>query len=367
MSRNGNGEGSIRKRPDGKWEARYTVTKDHRRRQESVYGKTREEVSRKLRAALGRRDGGQATRAPRETVAGYLTRWVAGVPLLVKPRTAQSYRQIVRDHLTPALGRIRLDRLEPDDLRELYTDLLESGRSPKTVRNVHVCLHRALEQGREDGVLARNVADSVRPPRAPRPEMHALDPDEVRHLVAVAREDPLEALWVVAVTAGLRQGELRALRWPELDLAAARVRVVATMEGQGSDAPLAEPKTKRSRRVVELTQTAVSALERHRKAQVAAGVLPAGFIFTRVDGRPLSAQQVRDRWLALLKQAGIAPVRFHDARHTAATLMLGRGVHPKLVSEMLGHASVAITLDLYSHATPTMHREAARAMDELLG
>ncbi len=363
MSRRGNGEGTIGKRSDGRWEARY-VDQDGRRR--SLFTRTRQEAQERLREALRARDRGITP--THGTVGAYLRAWLEGTRLTVRQRTHQGYEQLVRDHLIPGLGRVRLERLQPQQVAELYARLSEAGLSAKTVRNVHQCLHRALEQAVSYRVLASNPAHGVQPPRVERAEMQALSPEEARRVLEVAREDPLEALWVLAITAGLRQGELRALRWPDVDLAAARLQVVASMEGRRvSEARPAEPKTRRSRRAVELTAAAVRALGRHRDAQLVAGVIPTAYVFTREDGRPMSGQQLYDRWLRLAQRAGVPVVRFHDLRHTAATLMLGRGVHPKLVSEMLGHSTIAITLDLYSHVTPAMHREAARAMDELLG
>jgi integrase len=191
--------------------------------------------------------------------------------------------------------------------------------------------------------------------------MVALSPEQARHVLALAEDDPLEALWRLAITCGLRQGELLALRWSDVDLDRGTLSVVATLEQWRDGVPvIAEPKTARSRRQVELGEAAVEALRRHRQRNP--GI---GFVFTRPDGRPLSRPMVGGAWRSHRLRA-VPAVRFHDLRHTAATLMLSRGVHPKIVSEMLGHSTVAITLDLYSHVTPTMQREAASVMNDLL-
>jgi integrase len=362
MSKRANGEGSVRLRPDGRWEGRYSVQVGGAWKRRSVFARTKLEASTKLRERLTARDDGLQTAPARETVDRYLLTWVSGVRASVRPRTADSYEQIVRDHLAPAFARVPLTRLTPQLVQRTYRDLNDRGLSPKTIANAHGVLHKALEQAFRWRLLSSNVADLVDPPRVPRQQMMALSSAQARHVLAVAVDDPLEAMWRLAITCGLRQGELLALRWSEVDLDRGTLSVVATLE-QWRDgvAIIAEPKTARSRRQLELGADAVDALRRHRQRNP--GI---GFVFTRPDGRPLSRPMVGGAWRALRVRAGAPAVRMHDLRHTAATLMLSRGVHPKIVSEMLGHSTVAITLDLYSHVTPTMQREAASVMNDLL-
>lgn len=279
----------------------------------------------------------------------------------------------MRLYLTPELGRVRLGQLTPAHVQRLYAGLLGRGLSPSTVRRVHAALHRALGQAVRWRLATSNVADLVDPPQPVRKEMVALTPVHVRLLLEAATGERLEALFAVAVTAGLRRGELLALRWSDVDLDDGFVRVVGSLaRARGKGVAITNPKTPRSRRRVELTATAVDALQRHRAVQ-AAERLAAGpwwktgdLVFTNHQGGFLAVKDVYAAYHRVLDRAGLPRVRFHDLRHTAATLMLSRGVHPKVASEMLGHSTIAITLDLYSHVTETMQREAARVVDALL-
>ena len=262
----------------------------------------------------------------------------------------------------PAFARVPLTRLTLQLVQRTYRDLSDRGLSPKTIANAQGVLHKALEQAFRWRLLSSNVADLVDPPRVPRQQMTALSSEQARHVLAVAADDPLEPLWRLAVTCGLRQGELLALRWSEVDLDRGTLSVVATLEEwRDGAAIIAKPKTSRSRRKVELGDDAVevatpspTAESRHR-------------VRLQPTRWPSSKSSHGWRRVALhRRRASVPAVRFHDLRHTAATLMLSRGIHPKIMFEMLGHSTVAITLDLYSHVTPTMQREAAALINDLL-
>jgi integrase len=223
------------------------------------------------------------------------------------------------------------------------------------------------------GVTVRNVSDLVTPPRRSTPEMHALTPEEANALLEAASGDRLEALYVLAVTCGVRLGEIQALRWHDVDLDGARLRVTATYQGTIDGKPVfAEPKTARSKREIHLSALAVAALRHHRRAQLEERMRAANLwqdydlVFTSERGRPLDGNNFRTRAFArLLEKAGLAPMRFHSLRHTAATLLLAEGLNVKVVSEMLGHADVVTTLRTYSHVLPGMGQAAADAMDSL--
>jgi integrase len=234
-------------------------------------------------------------------------------------------------------------------------------------------VHRGLAQATKWHLVQRNVADTVKPPRPAPKEMCALSAAETRRLLEAAGRDRLEALYVLAVHTGMRQGELLALRWQDVDMENAVVSVRRTLTRSGGRVAFGEPKTKRSRRAIRLTPQAVEALRSHLKRQLRDMEIlgdryqDQGLIFTTDTGAPINPSNLRQRSFApLLKRAGLPHMRFHDLRHTCATLLLSRGVHPKFVQELLGHATIAITLDTYSHVMPSMGDATARAMADAL-
>jgi integrase len=292
----------------------------------------------------------------------YLARWLAdSVRDTVRPTTFERYEQIVRIHIRPVLGMVKLKNLTSAHVRGLYREKLDAGLSPRSVQYVHVTLHKALKQAIADGLIPRNATEAVKPPQVRREEMRPLTAEQVRILFDAAKGDRLEALYVLAVTTGLRQGELLGLKWDDIDLEGGTLQVRLTLTTAKGGPVLSAPKTKSSRRTVRLSQMALEALTSHLDDQLGeidrAGGLwrENGLIFASESGEPLSRQHVTaHHFKPLLKRAGLPEIRFHDLRHTCATLLLSKNVNPKVVSEMLGHASIAITLDTYSHVLPTM-------------
>jgi integrase len=370
MARRTNSEGTVYRRRDGRWVAAMTLDTGRRR---CFYGATQRAVQDKLRAARRAIDDGLPVASDRQKVGTFLTRWLAEVAQpTVRPSTYVRYRELLTSHIIPAVGHLPLTKLSPQDLTSLY---LQLGKrlAPRTVGHAHRALHRALRDALHWGLVHRNVCDAVSPPKVPRNEMHVLDPEQTRTLLAAATCDPLEAIYVLAVTAGLRQGELLALRWSDLDLDAGRLNVcrsVRRVSGQGSI--VGEPKTKSGRRNVLLTPLAVAALRRHRTRQTEQRLRAVfwddlDLVFANEIGRYIGATNLRLRsFKPLLARAGLPAIRFHDLRHTAATLLLGQNVNVKVVSELMGHANIAITLDTYSHVLPTMQADAVGKMEALL-
>jgi integrase len=369
--RRGHHEGSIRQRADGTWEARVSLPNGKR---PSFYGKTRREVQDKLRAALRDVDAGVDLSAGKMTLAAYCDKWLsASVKPAVKVKTYEGYESIVRVRVVPRLGRKSLTQITPLDLQNLYSDLGAAGLSNRSIHHTHRVLHRAFAQAIRWGLLTRNPCDGATPPTPRRHEMKVLTQDQVAHLLDATTTHPASALYVLAVTTGMRQGELLGLRWSDVDLDGARLTIRRSLQRQ-REAGLVfiEPKTSRSRRPIVLSQRAVTALRDHRKRQVQTR-LAAGprwqdqdLVFSVGDGGPLDPSYQTAIFKEALRTAGLPPIRFHDLRHTAATLLLTKGVHPKVVSEMLGHATITLTLDTYSHLVPAMHGQAAAAMDDLL-
>ena len=345
------------------------------RRRKTVYGRTRAEVAKKLNRALADSEDGLFFDDEGLKVGEYLERWLeSSVRGNVSPRTYTNYRLQVRRHLAPALGRIKLKDLTPYKVRGLYRSKLDAGLSNASVRYTHAVLHRALKQAVKWSLVPRNVAEAVDPPRVRREEITPLSPEQSRTFLAAASGDRFEALYVVALTCGLRQGEILGLKWSDVDLAAKTIRVNRQVQRHRDRGGLvfAEPKNA-SRRTVPLTDTAVEALRRHGRRQAEERMRVGSLyedmelLFASETGTPLDAQNVVNRsFKPLLKRAGLPSIRFHDLRHTCATLLLARGVHPKLVQTLLGHASIGITMDLYSHWAPAMGDQVAAAMEDVL-
>jgi integrase len=342
MSKRGQGEGSIYKRADGRWEAIITLPGGKRK---SFYAKSRQEAARQLAAATRDRDNGLLVAGERQTLTQYLRGWLEMARSTVRPQSWLRYEEIVRLHIVPTLGGVMLSRLTAQQVQSLYAAKLAEGLSPTTVKYIHVTIHRALREAQRLDLVQRNVATLVSPPRPRRPEMHILTPDQARRFLKVVEGDRLEALYVLALTTGMRQGELLGLHWRDVDLEQHQLRIRYSLRHRKEGFTFSEPKTARSRRQIALTSTAVTALISHRKRQeqekqvAGPGWADMDLVFCREDGTPMDGVQVlRLRFSRLLDTAGLPSIRFHDLRHTAATIFFLRGIHPKVVSEMLGRS-----------------------------
>jgi integrase len=369
MRRRGNGEGTLYRRSDGRWGA--TVTLDDGGRK-TYYGRSRGQVQARLKELAHQREQGLLIASVDQLTGDFLARWLEDtVRNSVRPKTYDSYELNVR-RLQPLIGSIRLGSLSPAHIQSAYGDLLRRGLSARSVHHAHAVLHRALKQAVLWNMIARNPTDAVSRPRPVRIEMKTFNEDEVKRLFATTEDDRMHALWVLLVTTGLRLGEALGLRWDDLDPESGRLAVRRALQRQrGNGLVFVEPKTGKSRRTVHLAAGTLRALSEHRQRQREARLLngPAwqegNLVFCTDIGRPLEGGQVSWRFHKALGLAGLPRIRLHDLRHTAATLLLTRGVHPKVVQDMLGHSTITLTLDTYSHVTPALHAEAAAHMDAL--
>jgi integrase len=374
MSKRGNQEGSIHKRSDGRWVGVLHLGYANGKRQRKYfYGETQREARQQLDQARRDHERGLVATGPTQTVAQYLDSWLRDTAQhTLQPRTYLRYEQLVRLHTVPVIGKVALTRLTAQHLSHLYAQKLAEGLSPRSVQFIHSVLHRALRQAERWNLIGRNPASLVQAPRPKGQGMRPLSPEESLRFQAAARGDALEALWIMAVRTGMRQGELLGLRWADVDWTASRVQVRHTLERTKGHWRLKEPKTAGSRRSVKLPPVVVQALRAHRAHQneqrLAVGPTweDHDLVFCGPLGLPLDGRDLDRRYLPLLERAGLPRIRFHDLRHTAATVALAAGVNAKVVQEMLGHASVTITLNVYSHVLPTMQDDAVEKVDRLL-
>lgn len=360
------GEGSIRKRADGRWEARLSLANGKRR---SFFGKTQREVQQKLLKARHDQANGLLVSGPDQTVGQFLGTWVEGTARLrVKQRTYTSYRQLIHNHLIPALGRLHLTKLAPPHLTHFYQVKLETGLSARTVLHCHRVLHSALVDALRWGLISRNVCDMVTPPRAARHEFTVLTIAQAQHLLVGAQTEPLGSLYILALLTGARLGELLALHWDVVDWRQRTIQIRGTLyRGE-----VFLPKTAKSRRTIALAPAAYAALKRQRTQQVQARLAAGGvwqdtgFIFTSTAGTPLDEANARHAFTAALGRMGLPRIRFHDLRHSFATFMLAQGEPIKTVQDALGHAAAATTLDVYGHVLAGAQRAAVNRLGAVL-
>jgi integrase len=300
-------------------------------------------------------------------VTEYAQRFIDRASDHARETTRYSYESTLRLHILPRIGLMRLSDLTGDAVKALYASLRKTVSASMSAR-VHVVLRAVLNLAREEGFIASSPLEGMRKfvPRHKPPRVESLSEAQVRKLLKSAKGHRLEALFVLAITTGLRQGELFALRWSDIDLQRRTLYVQRAAQEVNGDIAFVEPKTDQSRRRVQLSTTALDALKRRR--ELAKGEdHSSDLAFPSEHGHVLRKSNfIRREWDPIREAAGTPGARFHDLRHTAASLLLIEGVHPKVVSEMLGHASVRLTLDTYSHLIPTMQAEAARAFDRLL-
>ena len=373
-----NGEGNIRKRKDGRWEGRYTAGHDPaigKSIYKNVLGKTQAEVKEKLRRAIEETKGLDIVKAGQYTLGQWMDVWFENyAKMKVRPSSHQTYKGHINNHIKPHVGNIPLSKLTSLDLQKLYKMLLTEGRidriesknqpkglSAKTVRNINQIISSALTRAKEQKLLSSNPAESCALPKVEHREMKTLPVEQLNSFLREAKESGVYEMYYIELATGLRRGELLGLKWDDIDIINGTIRVqrqVARIDGEIVEAPL---KTKNSYRTVSIGADAIEVLKGQKKK-----VGDSKYVFPSPNGGPISPDSVLNMLHRVLERAGLPKIRFHDLRHTFATLALQNGVDIKTVSGMLGHFSAGFTLDTYAHVTTAAQREAANTMGNVL-
>lgn len=373
--RRAHGEGMIRKRADGRWEARLSlgVGPDGRRRVWSAYARSQADARRLLDEARQKMSilADRPTAPP--TLAAFAASWLDHIAAVRRPKTLENYRYLLECHVLPVLGAVRLDRLTVRQIQALV-DARRAVLSANTIRRMHAVLRACLNQAIRWGMLSGpNPAERIDLPLPVGAEIQPLSPIEAQRLLQVVRMHRLAALYTVALACGLRPGEALGLRWQDVDLERGILRVSVQLQRVGRTAVLVPLKTDRAQRLIVLPDIARASLAAHRvqqeaeRARAGASWQDWGLVFTTQQGRPLERRNVVRLFKALLRKAGLPDRRLYDLRHTCASLLIAQGVHPRLIQDLLGHSTYRLTMDTYGHVYAAGRQEAAERMDEVLG
>ena len=372
--RRGQGEGSIYYREDEKrWVASF-IGEDGKRRYRS--GKTRKEAYEKFQQALQEQKQGKLITGPQQTVRQYLEYWLDAVckPPALRISSYEKYRKLINTYILPALGHIQLQKLTPQQVQALYRKKGDDGLSSKMINSIHGVLHKALGNAVRWNLVSRNICDLVSPPRIVKPTIEPLTMEQAHKLLEAVRGHRLEVLLIVALTTGIRRGELLALRWSQVDLEGQRIQVRRTVDYITRYGYVeTEPKTAAGKRMIVLPYFVADMLKQHRLQQLEAKLKigraweDRDLVFTDLHGGYFNPRYLGKLFDKVLAEADLPHMRFHDLRHSAATLLLSMGVHVKVVQEILGHSNIAMTADTYSHVLPSMQEDAMSRWDNEFG
>lgn len=361
--RRGHGEGTLFLRKDGRWQASF-IDNDGKRRY--FYGMKQSEALEKMRRAQEEDKKGTLAKSTQQKLGEYLNQWLEMVhKQKIRISTYRQYRFVLDKHILPSLGNTQLQKLTPQDIQNLYARKQKEGLGPATILNMHTVLRGSLANALKWNLVSRNVAALVTAPRSKSSVAHGLSVEEVQKLVSTTRGHRFEAIFTVALTTGMRRGELFGLRWSDINIERGILYVRRTTNRyKGVGVVENDPKTKTSLRQIMLSEPALEALKKHKERQEQEKQMlgdkwqDRNLVFCGRYGGFLIPDTLRKNLNKVLQDAGLPHIRFHDLRHSAATIMLTMGVHPKIVQEMLGHSTITITMDTYSHLVPSMQKEA---------
>jgi integrase len=359
--RRSRGEGSIYYwEIKGLWVAKITLADGKRK---TKYAKTQKEVREWLQTSLNQQRQGLLIEKDTITISEYINRFMEDVgKLTLRQRTIEAYSSLIRCHIIPELGSIKLTQLRPDHLQAFYSRKLESGLSRRTVQFIHSILHKALDQALRWGLVVRNVSDLVDPPKPQKQKFTVFTPEQVNIFLNSVKDHRWYLIYVLAIYCGFREGEILGIHIEDCDLKKGIIHVRHAVLSVKGGLVITDPKTEKSRRSVTVPSFALNVLRSHIEGLYR----NQGLIFTTSTGKPVSPRNVIRHFKSALKKAELPNIRFHDLRHTSATLLLSAGVHPKVVQERLGHSQISLTLDTYSHVMPHLQDEAAEKMNEIL-
>jgi len=367
----GNNEGSIYKRNNGTWRAMVTL----QGRRLTYTAKTKRGGQNWIRGMLDEIDNGLTYDSTQVSVERFMEDWLVSIEPSIRYNTFKQYSQITRQHILPTLGKIQLRDLKPERIQQLYNQMVKKEYGLRTVQLVHSVIHRALVHAVKLGLIPRNPDDATTPPKPKAKEMQFLDENQVQQLLitAQARNDRFFALYHLAIATGMRQGELLGLKWSDLDWEQGLLQVQRQLtKKKGKGFEFTAPKTKAGVRRIDLGENTLRILREHRQRQFTQMQLVGekwqenDLIFPSEIGTAFDRDNLLRRFKRILKDAGLPAIRFHDLRHTGASLMLNNGIPVMIVSRRLGHARPSITLDVYGHLIPGKQKEVAMLMDQLL-
>lgn len=368
-SRRGRGEGSIHQRKDGSWCVTLSLghRADGRRRRKSLYGKTKAEVVKKLQKLQGDVASGRPIDKDNLTILAYIDYWLENtVKSSVAPNTYTSYRSVYDNQIEPFIGNLKVATVSATEIEAFYGELARREFSARTIQKAGFVIGRAMRQAVKNGLAMNNPVRDIPKPRSQKAEMQTWDSAETKAFLKASEGDRLSAMYYVALSGGLRQGELFALEWRDISFDAGCVTVQRSLEEISGVHRIKEPKSGKGRKV-DLPAFVMKRLNQHRAKMLADGFATSPVFCDHRGGYLYKGNVTRRSFGNIIKAAKVRKIRFHDMRHTHATLLLSAGEHIKVVSERLGHASVQITLDTYTHVLPTMQKAAAEKMQKLLG